>query len=234
MPATGPRAPARILVAVRAMVPVTGMPPVIAGGDIADALRHQFAVGAMAPSRHAVGDHGGEQRFDRAEDRDRDRIGQHRADLFDAEGRDRGRPACRTGWRRSASRWSRHSGRSSAVSRVAPATAISSAGQFGRSRRISEDGGDRKHRECDGDRVDGADRPPQALSASAPCRPGRSRACSPNRSRDLRDQDDDGDAGGEADRHRIGDVLDIGAEPQKPDDEQQHARPSGSPACRPS
>ncbi len=46
--------------------------------DIADALRDQFAVRAMAPSRHAVGDDGREQRFDRAQNRDGDRVGQPR------------------------------------------------------------------------------------------------------------------------------------------------------------
>ena len=45
--------------------------------DIGDALTDQFAVRTMAPAGHAVGDDGGEQRFDRAEQRERDRVRQH-------------------------------------------------------------------------------------------------------------------------------------------------------------
>ena len=63
MPATGPRAPARTLVAVRAIVPVTQMPPNSAEADIGDALRDQLAVRAVAAAGHAVGDHGREQRL---------------------------------------------------------------------------------------------------------------------------------------------------------------------------
>ena len=45
------------------------------GCDIAYALRDQFAVGSMSPADHAVRNHGGEQRLDRAEDCERERIG---------------------------------------------------------------------------------------------------------------------------------------------------------------
>ena len=44
----------------------------------------------MAPSGHAVGDDGGEQRFDRAEQRERDRVGQYGLNLLQAEMRQRG------------------------------------------------------------------------------------------------------------------------------------------------
>ena len=46
--------------------------------DIGEALRHQLAVGAVAAAGHAVGDDRREQRFDRAEQREGDRVGQHR------------------------------------------------------------------------------------------------------------------------------------------------------------
>ena len=60
----------RTLVAVRAMVPVTQMPPNRTDADIGDALRAELAVRAMSAAAHAVGDDGGEQRLDRAEQRD--------------------------------------------------------------------------------------------------------------------------------------------------------------------
>ena len=46
--------------------------------DVGEALRHQFAVGAVPPAGHAVGDDGGQQRFDRAQQREGDGVGQHR------------------------------------------------------------------------------------------------------------------------------------------------------------
>ena len=45
--------------------------------DIGRALGHQFTIGAVPPSGHAVGDHRREQRFDRAQQREGDRAGQH-------------------------------------------------------------------------------------------------------------------------------------------------------------
>ena len=61
MPETGLRAPARTLVAVRAIVPVTQMPPNSAEGNIGDALRNQLHVGAVPAAGHAVGNHGRQQ-----------------------------------------------------------------------------------------------------------------------------------------------------------------------------
>ena len=56
------------------------MPPNSADADIGDALRDQFAVGAMAAAGHAVGDHRRQQRFDGAEQGEGDGVGQHRRD----------------------------------------------------------------------------------------------------------------------------------------------------------
>ena len=86
MPATGLRAPARTLVAVRAIVPVDTHAAEGHGRDIGDALGHQLAVGAMPAPAHAVGDHGREQALDRAEERDGHRVRQHGADLGQVEG----------------------------------------------------------------------------------------------------------------------------------------------------
>ena len=58
MPATGPCAPARTFVAVRAIVPVTQMPPNRPDATIGRALRDELAIAAMPAARHAVGDDG--------------------------------------------------------------------------------------------------------------------------------------------------------------------------------
>ena len=104
MPETGPRAPARTLVAVRAMVPVTQMPPNMHRDDVGDALRDELAVRAVPAAGHAVGDHGRQQRLDRAEQRDREGVGQHRVHFREAEsGQRRRRQRC-AACRRTASR----------------------------------------------------------------------------------------------------------------------------------
>src|SRR5579872_4988126 len=54
MPATGVRAPERILVAVRAMAPVTGMPPNSGLAILANPLGHQFGVGVVAVAAHRI------------------------------------------------------------------------------------------------------------------------------------------------------------------------------------
>lgn len=63
----GVRAPVRIFAAVRAIAPVAGMPPAIGQRTFAIPLRHQLLVGIVARIGHAIGDHGGEKRFDCAQ-----------------------------------------------------------------------------------------------------------------------------------------------------------------------
>jgi hypothetical protein len=58
MPETGPIAPERTLVAVRAMVPVTQMPPKSADPILAKPCATSSHAGAVTPPRHAIGDHG--------------------------------------------------------------------------------------------------------------------------------------------------------------------------------
>ncbi len=60
--------------------------------DIGKALRHQFAIRAMPAAGHAVGHHRRQQRLDGAEQRERDRVGQHRPRLLQRE-----RRPCRPG-----------------------------------------------------------------------------------------------------------------------------------------
>ena len=132
MPATGPRAPARTLVAVRAMVPVTQKPPNSAEPILANALRDQFAIGAMPAAGHAVGDDRREQRFDAAEQRERERVGQHRLRLRRAKTRQ-----CRQRQRSRDAAEARADGldrqRAAPAASAATTTAIRMPGQCGRS-----------------------------------------------------------------------------------------------------
>jgi hypothetical protein len=75
MPAIGPRAPARTFVAVRAIVPVTQMPP------------NSAEVRAVPPPAHRVGDNGREQTLDAAEELEGEPVGQHRQELLHRERR---------------------------------------------------------------------------------------------------------------------------------------------------
>ena len=77
MPDSGLRPPARILVAVRAMVPVTLMPPNRAEAILAMPWRHQLHVGAVLAAGHAVGDLGREQALDPAQQGEGERRRQH-------------------------------------------------------------------------------------------------------------------------------------------------------------
>ena len=86
MPAMGPRAPARTLVAVRAIVPVTQMPPNGGGRHVGDALGDELGIGPMPAPGHAVGDHGRKQAFDRTEKREGEGGRQHLGDLGEREG----------------------------------------------------------------------------------------------------------------------------------------------------
>ena len=67
MPATGDRAPERMLVAVRASAPVAGKPAKQRRHDVGHALREELGVGIVAIAAHAIGHHRRQQRFDRAE-----------------------------------------------------------------------------------------------------------------------------------------------------------------------
>ena len=84
IPATGVRAPERMLVAVRAIAPVAGRPPNSGDDDVGDALRDQLDVRVVAIAAHPIGDDRRHQRLDRAEHRD----GERRATA--ASGSDRG------------------------------------------------------------------------------------------------------------------------------------------------
>ena len=77
----GPCAPARTFVAVRAIVPVTQMPPNKPDATFAAPCATSSQLRAMPPARHAVRDDGRQQRLDRAEQRERHGARQHLAHL---------------------------------------------------------------------------------------------------------------------------------------------------------
>jgi hypothetical protein len=88
MPAIGLLAPARTLVAVRASGRAHSAEH--HGCNVGAALAHEFTGGAMFSARHAVGDDGGSQRFNRPEQGNRNRIGKDGLDLGEVEGRKSG------------------------------------------------------------------------------------------------------------------------------------------------
>ena len=73
MPATGVRPPVRTLVAVRAIAPVAGMPPKNGATMLAMPCAISSWFGSWRSSIMRVGHARGQQRLDRAEQRDRDR-----------------------------------------------------------------------------------------------------------------------------------------------------------------
>ena len=88
---SGERAPARMLVAVRASAPVAAIPPKNGRDDVADAEADELRVRVVLGAGHAVGDDGREQRLDRAEHRDGERRREELAQQLQGE------PAAPTG-----------------------------------------------------------------------------------------------------------------------------------------
>ncbi len=191
--------------------------------DIGKALRHQLAIGAMPAAGHAVGDHRRQQRLDGAEQREGDRVGQHGLRLLQRERRQRRqRQFPRNAAEAGADGLDRQR---EAPRRRAPrrATAIRMPGQFGRSRLSTTMSAMLTAATATAEEL--AVGSPRASAASF----GISSPGSLRRQRDaeqileLAGEDDDGDAGGEADRHRIGNELDVGAEPQEARGDQDDA-----------
>ena len=102
------------------------------------------------------------------------------------------------------------------------ATAISMPGQCGGAAQ-PDDEADGQQRQRHGGRIDRVERSRQGSRSWASSAPGSlPSSVEPEQVAQLAREDDDGDAGGEADRDGIGDVLDVGAEPQ------EARQPSGS------
>ena len=195
--------------------------------DIGDALRHQFAIRAVPAAGHAVGDHRREQRLrSRRAARRRSRPGSTAAHLRERERRQRRhRQAARNAAEARADGLDRQRQRARPRARPA-ATAISMPGQCGRKRRrprmtaMRDSATRRRHRLTVGIA------PPSACSFGIRSPGSLPASVSPKRSLQLAREDDDGDAGGEADRHGIGNELDVGAEPQQTRPRSGTPRPS--------
>ena len=229
MPDTGPTAPARTLVAVRAIVPVAQMPPNRRRGDVGDALARpaRSSSGAAARSCRRPPPPRAATRCRRAARRRR-RPAARPATLLERRsaavrepGSERGMPPKRvpmvsTGsCEQPQSRRPRRRPRSGSPAR--------SAGSGARPRMMPI--------------VTAATPTAAGLTVPAACQsaasfgmkaagslPGKRQA---EQVAQLAGEDDDGDAGREADRDRIGDVLDVGAEPQEADRHQDEPRHHG-------
>ena len=215
MPDTGPCAPARTLVAVRAMVPVTQKPPKspeptlatpCATSSVFERCRRPVMPSATtAESSDSIEPSSAKLKA----------LGSTATTFGEARPRQRRRGEARRGCRRRRCRSSRRRARAPRRRRAASATTISIRGQCGRQRLQRDQRRDRRR----------ATAPRSAGSASAaPARaPAASRGAAPapgpasveaEQRHELAREDDRGDAGGEADRHRVGDELDEGAEPR--------------------
>ena len=206
-------------------------------GDIGEALRHQLAVRAVPPSGHAVGDDGREQRFDRAEQREGEGIGQHglqpcRATKAgsDGTGRAAGMPPKRVPMV--------STGRLRAISRDGgrATTAMSMPGQCGRQRlRPTIDGDGRRARRPTRRQVDGRQRRRRAPAAWERGRPAPCRASvRPRRSLIWLAKMITAMPAVKPTVTGIGNELDVGAEPQKADRRPASGRPCMVASIRPS
>ena len=197
------------------------------GADIGHALRHQFAVGAVAAARHAVRHDGGEQRLDGAQQREGNGGGQHRERPSPTTGQAATAPEGRSGMPPNLEPMVATGRPSNAVAAAASATAISMPGQCGRSAFEAQYDARRAERQRQGRGRERRQRLPQHgqfLEQRPGLRPGERQ---PQKLPDLAGEDDDGDPRGEAHRHRKGNELDEGAEPEEADERQQDAGDEG-------
>jgi len=194
--------------------------------DIGHALGHQLAIGAVTPPAHAVRDHGRQQALDAAQQREGQRRRQDRCDFLE---RNRRQARRGQGWRDAAEAGADRLDRQVQQRRGDGGQA--DGDQEGRPMRPEtadgDDGRDREGSDADRRQVRGRQRLAQRLELGDE----RPRLLAGERQAekllDLAGEDDDGDAGGEADRDRKRDVFDEGAEPQQPDREQDESRKHG-------
>ena len=226
MPATGPCAPARTFVAVRAMVPVTQMPENRPDAIFGQTLRHQLAIRPVPTAGHAVGDDGRQQGFDRAEQREGEGAGQHRENTLQADLGQRWQ-----GQRRGDAAELRADGRHRQVEgprdQGGGGDGDKHFRQAGAPPLQPDDEDNGGQRQGDGRRIESRQCLPehrQLLEQRPGFRPGKRQA---QHVADLAGEDDHRDAGGKAHRDRIGDELDVGAEPQETGRGQHEARQDG-------
>ena len=210
MPATGPRAPARTLVAVRAIVPVTQMPPnraepILATPWATSSQLERWRRPVMPSATTAESSDSMAPSSAKA-----DRVGQHRLHLRKAE--------CPAGWAAGSVRRDAAEARADGLDRQAEGPGRDRGGDDGdqHARPVrpeslqADDEADRQHREADGRRVDRAEGRRQGFQLGDQRARFLARQRQAEQFLDLAGEDDDGDAGGEADGHRIGNELDVG------------------------
>ena len=202
------------------------------GPDIGRALRHKLGVGAVMAPGHPVRDDRRQKRLDRAEERKADRIGQCQRQRGGVQRRKRrdGQKArqfaepCADGFHRKPE--DRHDDRGGNDRDQKPRPVRPDPLQP----LNQDDSAQRDRHRRRGDR-------PACSPERLDLRPKRgrftARQAHPEKILDLAGKDDDRDGGGEAHRHRIGNELDIGSQPQEPrrrheDPRHQHRR--GQPA----
>ena len=223
MPATGVRAPARTLVAVRAIAPVAGRPPNSGETMLATpwATSSTFGLWRSPVMRSATT--ADMQRLDRAQQRHRQRRRQEREHEVGAERRDVRAPATRPGCRRSASRSSRPAGPARPRPACPPTRTTIAPGTRGMKRRQQQDGHQARRPRATRRRRQRGPAPRRSPRMRAEELAGHVLDRQAEEVLDLRGGDEHGDAVGEADDDRPRDELHRRAEPGEPEHDQHHA-----------
>ena len=194
--------------------------------DIADALCDQLHIGAMPASRHAVGDDGGQQAFDAAQQRESHRIGQNSHDLVQSQiGNMRGRQQIgdATEFRADCIKAdaqfrqrNRHKTRGD--------DGDQQAGPMGPVFAAPENQPDRQTADQHRRRIDGADGRRHRLEFGDQRARLASGQLQPEQINQLAAENDHRNTGGKTDRHRMRNIFDDRAKPQKAQSQHHHAR----------
>ena len=193
--------------AVRAMAPVTGMPPTSGDSEIGHALRQQLGVRVVPVAGHRVGDDRRQQALDRRQQRHRQRRRQQRQDQVRAERRACDRRQARSGSRRTCEPIV-STGRPNAATASVPATSATIE--------PGTRGSQRGHQQHDGEATQRRAHAPRRSPSAAPRPSAAMRAKNslgdpamprPEEVLDLRGRDQQRDAVGEADDDRPRDEL---------------------------
>ncbi len=192
------------------------------GGTLGDEL----AVGAVLAPAHAVGDDRRQQALDGAEQGDGDGIGKYGAQLGEIEWRQRRSRQRARHLAEPASRWSRRRAGTSMQAPPLRRRRSSKPGHLGRTRRSPTMIATARADSGDGCRLERAEARPDGLQLGQQRR-RLVRHVETEQLLQLAGENDDGDAGREADGDGEGDVLDVRAETQEPRGHHHQRRPSG-------
>ncbi len=197
------------------------------GRHVGNALGDELGIGPMPAPRHAVGDDGRKQAFDRAEKREGEGGGQHLGDLGEREGRQmRGRQASRKLPEARAERL-HGQGEQKGEERREPRR-DQKRGPMRPPPAKRDDDADREKRDRHRGGIDARQRRAERLELRNDGTRLRAFEGEAEKLLDLAREDDDRDAGSEADRHRIRDVFDEDAEAEKTDRDED---PAGKEGC---